>query len=98
MIPIHNSCYLLYYIFHVVCLQSVVQLVLYLVISNVDIGLHDSHYVVAHFHYDLSLGTIIAILLGLLYVQSDEVLLITGSTWLISIRLAAIGIGMNGLG
>ena len=57
-----------------------VQLVLYLVISAVDIGLHDSYYVVAHFHYVLSLGTIIVIRVGLLYVQPDEVLLITGST------------------
>ena len=75
-----------------------VQLVLYLVITAIDIGVHDSYYVVAHFHYVLSLGTIIAILLGLLYVQSDEVLLWTGSTWLTNTRLTAIGIGMNGLG
>ena len=66
--------------------------------NAVHIGLHDSYYVVAHFHYVLSLGTIIAILLGLLYVQSDEVLLWTGSTWLTNTRLTAIGIGMNGLG
>ena len=75
-----------------------VQLVLYLVINAVDIVSHDSYYVGSHFHYVLYLGTIIAILLGLLYVQSDEVLLWTGSTWLTNTRLTAIGIGMNGLG
>ena len=51
-----------------------VQLVLYLVISAaIDIGFHDSYYVVAHFHYVVPLSTINATLLGLLYVLSDAV-------------------------
>ena len=50
-----------------------VQLVLYLVIGAIDMGFHDPYYVVAHLHYVLSLSTINATLLGLLYVLPDAV-------------------------
>ena len=58
----------------------------------IDIGFHD-YYVVAHFHYVVSLSTINATLLGLLYVMSDAI-----SKRLANTRWIAIGIGMNGLG
>jgi cytochrome c oxidase subunit 1 len=37
--------------------------------AAVDVSLHDTYYVIAHFHYILSLGAIIAFFLGLLYYQ-----------------------------
>ena len=42
--------------------------------AAVDVSLHDTYYVVAHFHFMLSLGALVSILVGVLY--SQEVLVL----------------------
>ena len=66
--------------------------------AAVDLGLHDTYYVVAHFHFVLSLGAVIAIFSGIIFIGEkivgSKILLPSSSSTLSLYHLVSTFIGI----
>ena len=66
--------------------------------AAVDLGLHDTYYVVAHFHFVLSLGAVIAIFSGIIFngekIVGSKILLPSSSSTLSLYHLVSTFIGI----
>jgi heme/copper-type cytochrome/quinol oxidase subunit 1 len=62
--------------------------------AGVDIALHDTYYVVAHFHYVLIMGAVFAIFAGF-YMWFNKLFGITYSEWLGQVHFILFFVGVN---